>query len=84
MSCDCYCSVDISFLAMQWVGLECVIVVFPDYSHLRFDRFITKLAVSIQCTLLYQFANASNEHINTYSLFGGRCKQLYFSVGALL
>ena len=26
------------FLTMLWVGLQCVIVVFPDYTHLPFYR----------------------------------------------
>ena len=25
------------FLMMSWVGLQCVIVEFPDHTHLRFD-----------------------------------------------
>ena len=26
------------FLTVPWVGLQCVIVVFPDHTHLRFGR----------------------------------------------
>ena len=26
------------FLTVPWVGLQCVIVVFPDYTHLLFDK----------------------------------------------
>ena len=34
MSCDCYIySVLWRFLAMLWVGLQCVIIVFPDHTH---------------------------------------------------
>ena len=33
MSCYCICSVT---LMVPWVGLRCVIVVFPDHTHLLF------------------------------------------------
>ena len=34
MSCDCYCSV--ALLTVPWVGLQCMIVVFPDPIHMLF------------------------------------------------
>ena len=27
------------FLTVPWVDLQCVIVLFPDHTHLRFERF---------------------------------------------
>ena len=33
MSCDCKCSV--VFLTVPWIGLQCVIVVFPEHTHLH-------------------------------------------------
>ena len=36
MSCDCSCYVISVFLAVPWFGLQCVIVVFPDHTHLLF------------------------------------------------
>ena len=30
------------FLMLPWVGLQCVIVVFPDHTHLLFDRQMHK------------------------------------------
>ena len=32
----CYCYVMWLFLTVPWVGLQCVIVVFPDHTHLLF------------------------------------------------
>ena len=29
------------FLTMQWVGLQCVVVVFPDHIHLLFKQAFT-------------------------------------------
>ena len=34
---SCYCKCPVLFLAVPWVGLQFVIVVFPDYNHLRFS-----------------------------------------------
>ena len=31
------------FLTVPWVGLQCVIVVFPDHTHLHFDIVISHL-----------------------------------------
>ena len=36
VSCDCY-SVAWLFLTVPWVGMQCVIVVFPDHTHLLFQ-----------------------------------------------
>ena len=36
------------FLAVPWVGLQCVIVVFPDHTHLLFC-VILKLRMSFAC-----------------------------------
>ena len=33
---SCYCKVPMLFLTVPWVGLQFVIVVFPDHSHLLF------------------------------------------------
>ena len=35
------------FLALQWVGLRCVIVVFPDHTHLLFSIFLNFLSSEI-------------------------------------
>ena len=36
VSCDCN-NVSWLFLAVPWVGMQCVIVVFPDHTHLLFQ-----------------------------------------------
>ena len=40
LSCRCLVTVNVNvmwlFLTTPWAGLQCVIVVFPDYTHLRF------------------------------------------------
>ena len=38
LSCECLVTVNVlcSFLAVSVVGLQCVIVVFPDHNHLLF------------------------------------------------
>ena len=36
---------------LPWVGLQCVIVVFPDYTHLLFDE--SKNIASMRCGLLW-------------------------------
>ena len=37
MSCGCYCSSHLClFLTVPWVGLQCLIVVFPGHAHLLF------------------------------------------------
>ena len=33
---SCYCNVPWLFLTMPWAGLQCVVVVFPDHTHLLF------------------------------------------------
>ena len=33
MSCDCLCYFISVFLAVPWFSLQCVIVVFPDHTH---------------------------------------------------
>ena len=38
MSCYCKCSVNL--LVVPWIGLRCVIVVFPDHTHLLFNKQI--------------------------------------------
>ena len=40
LKCGCVVAVSIPwcFLAVLWVGLQCVIVVFPDHTHLLFGR----------------------------------------------
>ena len=35
---SCYCICYMLFLHVPWVGLKCVIVVFPDYTHLLFAQ----------------------------------------------
>ena len=37
VSCDCY-SVAWLYLTVPWVGMQCVIVVFPDRTHLLFQH----------------------------------------------
>ena len=38
LSCGCIVTLNVLrlFLAVPWVGLQCVIVVFPDHTHLLF------------------------------------------------
>ena len=43
MSCYCICSVALPHGAM--FGLQCVIVVFPDHTHLLFETFVIPLVV---------------------------------------
>ena len=40
-----YCTIHVLwlFLTVPWVGLQCVIVVFPDHTHLLFVPTLTKL-----------------------------------------
>ena len=45
------------FLTVPWVGLQCVIVVFPDHNHLHFptDRFkAVVLWLLIHCLMFIQ------------------------------
>ena len=39
LSCRCIVTINVLwlFLMVPWVGLQCVIVVFPDHTHLLFD-----------------------------------------------
>ena len=37
LSCGCLNAVKVLWLAVLWVGLGCVIVVFPDHTHLLFN-----------------------------------------------
>ena len=37
------------FLTVSLVGLQCVIVVFPDYTHLHFDMYLTGSVRDVQC-----------------------------------
>ena len=32
------------FLMVSWVGLQCLVVVFPEYTHLLFDRKLTQVS----------------------------------------
>ena len=34
---SCFCYVLWHFLSVPWIGLQCVIVIFPDHTHLKFD-----------------------------------------------
>ena len=47
------------FLAVPWVGMQCVIVVFPDHTHLRF--FITHRdsyeGINDQFSMIMEFSN---------------------------
>ena len=36
------------FLTVRWVGLQCVIVVFPDHTHLLFDLALKKVTVNLR------------------------------------
>ena len=44
LSCGCRVAVNVLwlFLPVSWVGLQCVIVVFPDHAHLRFLEIFDK------------------------------------------
>ena len=46
MSCDCYPSV--LFLMVPWIGLQCVIVVFPDNTHLLFWEQVCNKIISFR------------------------------------
>ena len=43
LSCGCLVAVDVLrlFLTVPWVGLWCVIVVFPDHTHLLFAECLS-------------------------------------------
>ena len=42
LSCRCIVTINVLwlFVAMPWVDLQCVIVVFPDHAHLLFNRIM--------------------------------------------
>ena len=53
-------------LAVPWVGLQCVSVVFPDHVHLLFDpsqcnHIITRIQHS--CSIILEFARKNREHL---------------------
>ena len=35
---SCYCKCSVTLLTVPWVGLQCVIMVFSDHTHLLFGR----------------------------------------------
>ena len=43
LSCGCLAAVEVLrlFLTVPWVGLRCVIVVFPDHTHLLFAKCLS-------------------------------------------
>ena len=44
------------FLTVPWVGLQCMIVVFPDHAHFLFEnRYFVTLALTIRYELLIHF-----------------------------
>ena len=47
MSCGCVVAIGVLwlFLAVPWVGLQYVIVIFPDHTHLLFAQYYKDLAV---------------------------------------
>ena len=42
----------LAFIVFPWVGLQCVIVAFPDHLHLLFDggQYLEKMQHRINCT----------------------------------
>ena len=42
---SCYCKCYVAFLTVPWVGLQCVIVIFPDHTHLLFKRQCNHLCI---------------------------------------
>ena len=56
--CGCLVTVNVLwlFLAVPWVCLRCVIVVFPDHTHLLFNKltsWLYSIALSKVCTINY-------------------------------
>ena len=46
LACGCVVAISVLWLAVAWVGLQYVIVIFPDHTHLLLDAIIdSKLAV---------------------------------------
>ena len=43
------------FLAVPWVGLRCVIVVFPDHTHLLFDELQSSFLLPCKFVLITLF-----------------------------
>ena len=50
LSCRCIVTINVQwlFLAVQWVGLQCVIVVFPDHTHFFIVSNQIEESISIQ------------------------------------
>ena len=56
MSCYCKFSVTLphgAVLTMPWVGLRCVIVVFPDHTHLHFVNIFQLFFISFYIVIIY-------------------------------
>ena len=53
MLCDSQCSVALP-LKVPWVGLLCVIVVFPDYAQLLFRSLAAKIANTYLIKYIYK------------------------------
>ena len=42
------------FPAVSWVGLQCVVVVFPDHTHLPFRIFELHLSLATDCQYIHK------------------------------
>ena len=53
LSYRCIVTVDVVwlFLTQSWVDLQCVIVVFPDHTHLPFDNFLRLIFTLEKCKI---------------------------------
>ena len=51
LSYECLVAVNVLwlFLTVPWVGLQCVVVVFPDHSHLLYDIYSVLALLFMQC-----------------------------------
>ena len=68
MSCDCLCYVISAFLAVPWFGLQCVIEVFPDYTH--YFVFDQALHQATRLENLVQLSNAESHAIGIKPVHG--------------
>ena len=59
------------FLTVPWVGLQCVIEVFPDHTHLLFEMMVLLLLLMISCFMYLP-------------LFWGFCVGLWFGTHYLV
>ena len=68
MSCDCLCYAISVFLAVPWFGLQCVIAVFPYYTH--FFVFDQALHQATRLEILVQLFNVESHGIGIKPVHG--------------